>query len=178
MLSRNTKTVAVIAATLFGVTLAGLLVFVVLLQKQEALLQEKHQALKRQQVYEQELVSLLELVSNSAEDRSELNNYLLGATEEDVVELLGLIETIGREQGVALKTSSISVTPKDDTFARLTMAISLEGSYPLLTHMITLLENLPYQSKITTVTLSRGSETSNTWTGSLNLEVTQLNNHD
>lgn len=97
----------------------------------------------------------------------ELRGFIL--EDAGVITFLQLTEDLAREQGVTL-TTELNLAPIDDTFETLHMSTVVEGSFDGVMQMIRLLENLPYQSQVEQVSLSRvGGE--GMWSASLSITV-------
>ena len=120
------------------------------------------------ETHEAELDALLRLVEETAEEREELDAYVLA--EEDVVTFLSLLGTLGREQGVLLETKSIKSNDVGGVFEELSIETTMQGSYDSVLYTLALLESLPYQSRLESVALAEGN---GVWQSTLTLYVTK-----
>src|SRR5690606_5770932 len=92
--------------------------------------------------------------------------------EEEVINFLALVETLGKEQGVELTTSALTVQPLDNVFEYLVMNVQIKGGYESVTHLIALFENLPYQSTLGKLQIRR--EEGGVWIAQFELRVTKF----
>lgn len=110
-------------------------------------------------------------------ERASLQKRLL--TEEGVIDFLTLIENVGREQQVLLKTNTITIHPINEVFETVVINLSVEGAYPALVKVLTLFEYLPYQVSIRNVQFSAmEGEKKDTWSSTYDIEVTQFKSHE
>jgi hypothetical protein len=119
---------------------------------------------------QQELSSLVRLVSETEPEREELYSYIL--QEDGVIDFLTLIESLGRQQGVLLETKGLTVVPIDDAFEALQVGVSVEGSYESITYLLALFEALPQQSSVEKVSLSQSGQSA-AWEAAFTLLVTK-----
>lgn len=173
MLHKNTKILVAISAIIFVVSVAACIAFFWIVSKQKAeyagLLLERAQA----QVHQEALQSLVRTLDDTKQERSSLLSRVL--KDDEVINFLALIETLGKEQGVTLTTNSLNVLPGNGTFETLVVNIGVEGSYEEVSYIIRLLEQLPYQSTVNNVKMSRDSEgEASLWKGSFEVKVTKL----
>lgn len=121
--------------------------------------------------------ALVARLEETRSDRESLQKRLL--TEEGVIDFLTLIETVGREQQVLLKTNTITTRPINEAFETVVINLSVEGTYPALVKVLTLFEYLPYQVSIRNVQFSAmEGEKKGTWTSTYDVEVTQFKTHE
>lgn len=174
MISKHTKIIGGIAGLVFLCSIAALAVLSYLINNANALLTEQKIQRERAETQRQELDSLVKLVEETTSEREELSNYLL--SDDEVITFLALIETLGREQDVELKTNSLTVVDKNGFFEELQLQVSVDGSYDSVLHLLTLFETLPYQSFVSNVSLSRAVDEgfSNAWSGTFRLHVTKF----
>ena len=170
-MSNSTKTIGIIAVMLFIASIAVLFAIMYLIRSGEADLLSLQQEISNRNARERELVSLIELVEHSETERAELTTYIL--KDAEVVEFLALIETLGREQGVTLTTTSLNEVNIGEAFTTVEITTSVQGNYAALEHLLALFEALPYQSLITDFNLTRDTSGADSWSGSFNLRVTK-----
>lgn len=116
------------------------------------------------------LSALMRTLDETKEERTDLFTRVL--QEEDVIDLLALIETVGKEQGVVLTTNSLTVEPINATFESLVVSIDVEGPLTGVMHVLKLLEHLPYQSSVRNVQVLR-NESEEGWKSTYDVRVTK-----
>ncbi len=119
--------------------------------------------------------ALVARLDETSDARESLQKRILN--EEGVIDFLTLIEGIGREQQVLLKTNTITIRPINDAFETVVVSLSAEGSYGALVKVLTLFEHLPYQVSIHNVQFM-STEGVDTWTSTYDIEVTQFKSHE
>ena len=112
------------------------------------------------------LASLVSTFEKTAAARATLGSHIL--TEDGVINLLSLIETLGRESQVLLSTDELKVEPVNAQFERLVATVSAEGSYASVIRVLELLEQLPYQATIETVNVTQDADT---WHGVFEIHI-------
>lgn len=172
MLHRSTKIIAIVG---MGTLLVGLVVFTMFLRavelhKESYVAQTKEQAeLEARQVALSKLERTLE---ETEDERTSLLSRVL--REEEVIDFLALVETLGDEQGVALSTDSLTVEPINALFEALVLGVTVRGSYEGVVQVLKILENLPYQATIAQVRLVKGSDDAGeVWQSTYSLRVTK-----
>lgn len=171
MVHTHTKIIALITTGIFVAVLVGFVGFWYYVDSQKTKLIEARIAVATQQLQQQSLSTLEKIVESSKADRSELNSIIL--TEDGVIDLLTLIETIGFEQGTVLKTNALTVTPLNELFETLSITVEVSGTYDAIMRVLTLLENLPYQSSVPKVQMQREGQTA-IWKGIIDVRVTKF----
>lgn len=118
----------------------------------------------------------LEKITKTLDETKQDRESLLSRfpKDEDVVDLLASIETLGREQGVTLTTNSLTVKPIDATFETLVIATSVQGTYGNVLHMLKLLEGMPYQVGVANVQFSRSGEKGSEWNMNCEIRITKF----
>ncbi len=119
-------------------------------------------------------LSKLEKVSVETEaDRAELHSYIL--KDDGASDFLELLEKTARSQGLTPTTRSVQIEAikGNASFEALSLSLEVNGSYEGVSAMLTLLESLPYQSEIRSVSLDRteGADGSSMWRGTFILRV-------
>lgn len=95
------------------------------------------------------------LLQSTEDDRMILNTYVLRG-DEDAVALLSLIETTAEGLSVILTTEQLNEAASTNAeFTDLQLTLSLSGQNDRVLSMITMLETLPYQSRVNTVRFDR-----------------------
>ena len=145
--------------------------YLLIQHEKELIIQEKKVLDAKEQ--ESRLASMERLVMETEAERAELAGLIL--KEEDVVDFLALIETLGKEQGVVFKTESLKPIEGKTTFDELELNLSVTGKEKNVLNMLRLLESLPYKSSVERVSFSRngGNVEDATWLGLFTLRVTK-----
>lgn len=108
-------------------------------------------------------------LEETATEREALKKRIIA--DEAVIDFLALIEAIGSEQQVELTTNSLSVQPLTGPFETLVVRMEVKGDYEAIMHILTLMEQLPYQSVVTSVQMSAYEE--GEWTATYEVQVTK-----
>lgn len=172
MLQKNTKVIAVMSGIFFIVSVVIFVLFILVVSKQKGDL--RTQSIEREEIriHQDSLVALMRTLESTKESRISLQTRIL--KEDDVIDLLSLIESLGREQRVTLNTNSLTVEPLDELFETLVIQVNVEGSYASIKHVLMLLEHLPYQTSLGTTQLTRGGgEKGDVWNGMYEVRVTK-----
>lgn len=172
MISKHTKTIGIIAVILVVAAICAFIGTGYLLYAKDNELKTRLQEAANVEVQIQELSTLTKVAEESASERGVLESFVL--TDEDIIDFLALIETIGREQGIELTTQSLDVIEIDATYEELRIAIDLIGPRNSVIHTIRIFENLPYQSYLTNITLAQtGTGREEEWNSTFNVYVTK-----
>lgn len=174
MISKRTKFVGGVALAFFGISIIAFWGLLYLILSYETKLAEGQEQIQKATVHKQEIASLDRLIEETVSEREEISSYILH-DDDDVIRFLSLIETLGNEQGVELKTTSLNAESAGDLFENLAINISVTGSYRSIQHLLMLFETLPFQSSVSRLSLTRASETgvNGAWDGKLTLNVTK-----
>jgi len=172
MIHSNTKLIAVLGASLFVLSFAALAVFVFITEGHKTQLTKRTEELALASAQRDAMSALVDTLKKTEEERIELASRIVG--EKQVIELVELIELVGREQGVTLTTKSITEGKLNDVFDTLTIQLDARGSYEAIMHVLALLEKLPYQSSVASVFLtSSEAEGVTGWNASFEIVVTK-----
>lgn len=133
-----------------------------------------HAELGRQEeeLAQRENGSALALVfEDTVVERAKLQDYVV--SRDDATTFLELVEGAGRAQGLAVNTTSVTIEalPQTDIFEALVVALTVTGSYKDVKTMLALLETMPLQVKVRSVSLSR--EGGDSWRGAFVIDVTK-----
>ena len=173
MIHKRTKIIALVSLGLClcaGLMYAGF--FWIVKGHKESLYAERERAAEAA-VQARALSALQETVSTSAEDRAKLQGYILA--DESIIDLLSLIEQTAVEQGVTLKTNNLTVAPIDDVFEELQVTVHIKGSFNGIMRMLRIIENIPEQSAIPQVTLTKEQgEDTEQWQAQVDIRVTKF----
>lgn len=175
MVTAETKTVAIFSGSVCAIILIVLCGMLYVIDKKDALYTNELRARAARNVAAKEAKLLAARMSETARDRETLAQYVL--TENSVADFLSLIGNLGRARGVTVQTRSLAVAPIDgsEVFEQLTLEVDVTGSFASATQMLSLLESLPYQVRVQTVTVNRANEAKGDglWLGAYHLSVTK-----
>lgn len=174
MIHRRTKIFALLGLTFFVVSVSGCVyVFNKLSEKKQTYIEQRHARAELEERGSQ-LALLAQKLETSESARDDLATRIL--TDEQVIDFLALIETLGREQGVTFETNGLKVESDDAEFERLVMRIRIEGSYDSVMHTLTIFEFLPYRSSVTDVEVRyvEDGEGAGLWLGEFTLHVVKF----
>ena len=117
---------------------------------------------------------VVNLIDETKAQRQLLSSFFI--TEKDTVRFISDMENASNIIGVKMETKNLAVTPavlKDGQVvepAYLVFGMSFEGGETAIKKYVTLIENIPYQKKITQLTLSKQGP-NNGWSGTVNLNI-------
>ena len=168
----NTKIIAALGGVLLIVSVGACVLFFYRVTEQRVLLQNKVSERAVAKARQSSLTELTKTLEDTKVARESLISRIL--SENGVVDFLTLIESIEKEQGVEIKTDSLTVEPISEVFEKLVVNISVTGSYTSVVHVLKLLEHLPYQSSLRKVSIGREDRSANVWKGMFELSVTKF----
>ncbi len=171
MLHRNTKIIAIIGILFFVVSVSSAGMFFYSVEKQKAQFIEQKIERAQMQANEESLVSLVTRLEETQDARTTLRTRIL--RDEEVIDLLAEIESIGTGQSTELVTNSLTVEPRTDTFETLVIRLSVDGSYEAIMHVLKILEQLPYQSSVNKIQIMRSGAGLSSWTSVYEVRVTK-----
>ena len=176
MFDSNSKIIAAIGILLLLLSVSAFIFFIHTVNEKKAYYQEKLNEQGVLQAHEESLKKLSETLDISKEDRETLMTRIL--EEDGVIDFLYLVESAGKEQGVILKTESLTVAPVNETFEKLIINLSVSGEYASVIQVLKLLEQIPYQSEIKKATIGRDKDregqSQGSWKGIFELSVTKF----
>lgn len=118
-----------------------------------------------------ELSALEKMITDTHADRMRLVDFVV--TDDKLTEFLALVESTVRSQGLEASTRAVEIEAgTGGPFEMLKLTIAADGDYEALKRLIVLLETMPYQIDMRSVSLSRGS--ANSWSGVFMFAVTKL----
>ena len=163
MQGKSTKIIAAVSIFIFLVSSTIFVGFAFIVYGQKVKFEEMGRTYAESKSRRESIENLTRILDETKEDRTTLISRII--TEEDVIDLLSLIETLGKEQGVELETNSLNITPfKNDFFEIIVINVNVRGSHEGVMHLLKLFEHLPYQSSISSVSISK-VEGSVVWDG-------------
>jgi len=176
MLHKSTKIIAVTGILFFLICIGVFSVFLHVVTKQKTEFTEQTAENIRAEAHHESLASLMETLEKTKDERESLTSRVL--REEDVIDFLALIESLGKEQGVILSTNSLTVEPIDAVFETLIVNVGVEGSYAGVMQVLKILEHLPYQTAISGFQVTHGGEDDATWKSTYNVRVTKFKKNE
>ncbi len=177
MKSQRLKIIGV-TLTLFALALLAISLFAREITHQSDLLDEQVTALENDQAQQAQLNQLKKVITRTKEERDQVASYYI-ESQADSIDFLNYIETLADESFVDLVTKSASEVEKGKDKEKVT---SLEVKYlvtsslPAAERFIKLLENIPFVSEITGVTLTQ--KEAGEWTADITIEVVILNHEN
>ncbi len=172
MIHIRTKIIALISLGLCLVTMLAFIGFYWIVNGHKERLTTERLRAAEAEVQANALDALEKTVTTSMEDRAKLQSYIL--KDEAIIDLLSLIERTALEQGVVLKTNSLTVVPIDDTFEELQVSVVISGTFDGVLRMIRILEHIPEQSAVPMVTLTKSEAENASWQASVDVRVTKF----
>lgn len=173
MFHRSTKVIATLGILFFLASVVVCGAFYYMVAKQKMLYTELAVEQVQNQAHQESLKTLMDTLEATNEERTSLVSRIL--KDEDVIDLLALIEALGKEQGVTLTTNSLNIEPINEVFESVAISVEVHGSYEAIMHLVKTLEHLPYQSMLRKVQIDRKNEKESAeWAGALEVTVTKF----
>lgn len=176
MIHRGTKIFAVIGGLFFLGGIGLCVYFFNNLSEKKVVYAEQRKNQAELEARSAQLATLSQKLEETNEHRKRLATRVL--EDAQVIDFLGLIETLGNEQGVTLKTDTLRVEEAEAPFEYLVMRMSIEGNYDAVMHTFKIFEVLPYRSMVSNVSLRRseGDKGEDVWRGECSLRVLKFKN--
>lgn len=170
----RTKFLAVVSLSIFLVSVIGCASFFFIVSKKEASYVERNEERVQNKFYMESVRTLMGSLEETADERVYLVSRI--PTEDSVVNLITLIESLGKEQGVALTIDALNIKPVNATFETLFVNLTVKGSHESVLHTLKLLENIPYQSRVNKVQMTRIGENvdNDLWSATFELQITKF----
>jgi hypothetical protein len=174
MLQKSTKIIAIISTCIFVACIIILVGFSIIVDRQKTKYIEMNHAHAESKSHHESIEKLTRVLEETQDDRAMLISRVL--KEEGVIDLLSLIESVGKEQGVELKTNSLNVAAigKNEFFETVIVNLNIKGSYASVIRVLKLLEHLPYQSIVSSIHMNSEEWDSSIWYSTLELRVTKF----
>lgn len=176
MLHKTTKIIVIAGSLYLILSIAVYVVFFQMVTKQKMKFTEQTIERVQAEYYHKSLSALMETLEKTKGDRENLISRVL--KEEDVINFLALVESLGKEQGVSLSTNSLTVEPIDAVFETLIVNVSVEGQYAGVLHVLKILEHLPYQVSVTKFQITRSSAEGSVWKSTYDVRVTKFKKNE
>ena len=175
--NRSSKIIVTISALILLVSLgvSGFALYLVANQKDTYATRSADLAEKKS--HEEALKALTQTLHDTESERASLFSRILA--DDKVVDFLGSVESLGHDQGVELKTMSLTVEPidkdKNQVFETLVINLEATGSYDAVMHVLALFEHIPYQAEVDNAHITKqGDDSHANWKGEFQLRVTKF----
>lgn len=145
---------AVVAALFLGSSIAVLILVTHMTDKQGKALGERLQLIADDQVFEQQYVTLATTIRDTEEERQLLQQFIL-EDERDTIDLLSMLDTVAKKQGVELTTRNLQEQDASGPFNKLLISYEIQGHEEAVIRMVEMLEVLPYHGHTTSFSLQR-----------------------
>ncbi len=172
MIHTRTKIIALISFGFLFFALAMYLGFFWMVNSHKGQLQEERIRAAEAEVQARALKTLEETVALSADERAKLKTYILA--DEAIIDTLSLIEKTALEQGVTLTTKNLVAVPIDDVFEDLQVTVNIEGSFDGVLRMLRILEQIPEQSFIPNMSLTKTEDLRALWQAQVDIHITKF----
>lgn len=172
-MSPSTIKITAIAVALFLVA-AGSFVFLWFqTQQQGEKLIVQLDTISEQRAQEESYFRLRRVAEESADERAQLERYFFSG-ESESIDFLNMVETLAPAAGVTLETDSLTlVEDTEDKKQWVEIGFVFEGSRNRVQNFLTLLETLPFVTKIIAVDMVTANQT--TWQANVTMQVRVLN---
>jgi hypothetical protein len=173
-MNKKTHTILTSAFVFFVVT-ASIFAYIFLqIYQQGSIIEESKKAIGEQQAKENAYNKVEKLLELTKQDRDHINGYFLN--ESDAVSFITSMEQNAKMSGVILKTNALSIQPaslKDGMVTeppKLLVNFAWTGNKNAVENFQSLLENLPYDTQVTSLSLIKNTPLN--WTATIILEIT------
>jgi len=170
MIRKSTKIITTVSAVTLLVSVAVYIIFLGVVANQK----EAHIVVAEERIetkaHQESLQKLTETLKETEGERTALLTRFI--KEEDVIDVISLVESLGNEQGVVFTTNSLDVMPINDTLESLVISMKVEGDYTRVHKVLTLLEHLPYQTIITRAQIQESGDVG--WVGVFEIQITKF----
>ena len=169
-MTKNRLQYSVIAALICIVSIVLFIMGAIQISNQAAQLEQQLIAVNDDRAGEQRLLDLKRTISDSAAEREQLAGYFLESKSESI-DFLNYIDTLARDRRITLVTDGASELTRQER-QYLQAEYTASGALVEVESFITLLENIPFASEVTSVTLNR--QTAGSWSASITVQVAIL----
>ena len=153
-MTRTTTRNLTVASVILFLAIAAFSYAAYFLKTKEQTLQGQLSTLQKEQAQESLYFRLEKLAINSKEKREQLRAPLLDQ-ESESIEVLTWIEGLAPKTGVTLETKNLlKVTDKETKTDWIEVSFAFSGKEANVERFIGILENIPYLSYVTSVTMS------------------------
>lgn len=170
MKSKTTQNL-LLASILLVITAGGAVSLLWFISKNSALLTEQLDALKEQNQQEASLLRLQRLAVETKADREKLASYFL-LRESDSIMFLSEIEALAPRLSLLLETEALKQLLSEDKVPWIEASFSVSGSRENIERFLSVLETIPYVSRITFVHME--AQASDNWRAEVTIQVQLL----
>ena len=148
-----------------------------MVHEREAALRTQLEEQQRRAERDRDYTSLQKLYADSQADREKLRTFVVGA--DGVADFLELFEGAARRAGLNPTTRSVQVEKSEAgaKFEMLAINAEVQGSYGEVSAFLPIVETLPYQIEVRSVSIERvgaaGETDADEWRGLLQLRVSK-----
>lgn len=169
-MSKTTLRNLIISLAVFTVVVGVVMIVFFSVVKNSQILEEQIVAVAAQTQQEDALLRLQRIAQNSEAEREELASYFL-LRESDSINFLSEIEAIAPTLSLGIETTSlVQVTQDNKDWVQASFGVT--GTRDNVQDFIQLLENIPYVSRVTSVSLN-GTPAGN-WKADVTVQVQLL----
>jgi|AntRauTorckE6833_2_1112554.scaffolds.fasta_scaffold03102_10 hypothetical protein len=157
-MSPSTLKITVVSIVLFIVSTAAFVFMLIQSQQQGEQLVAQLTTLDEQRAQEESYYRLQRIAEESTADRAQLSSYFF-SSESESIDFLNMVERLAPEAGVTLETDTLNlVEDAEDDKQWVEIGFSFEGSRSRVQNFLTILEELPYVTKIIRVNMVATSQ--------------------
>ncbi len=168
-MNSHTKQILFIALGLFCIATATFVFMYLQINKLGEKLSIYTTAITENNTLEEKYIKINRIVQETADDRVNLDRAFF-SDESESISFLGDIENLARSIGLDLKTDNLDkVKDNESGLESITMTFSYTGQKNQVMNFTRLLEEIPYHSKITSLSLQQNPNDS--WTGNLTILI-------
>jgi len=172
-MSPSTKRITSISLVLFLLAAAAFAFVFVQIQYQGEELSTQIAVLDEQRAQEESYFQLRRIAETSQVSRTQLESYFF-SNESESIDFLNMIEELAPTTGVALNTTSLSLVDDEaDSRQWIEVGFSFDGSLSKVQNFLTILEELPYVSKVVSVNMAAVTQAK--WQAEVTMRVRVLN---
>jgi hypothetical protein len=159
MITSRTKTLFVTWLLVFFGVFACLGVSLYMVYTKERALEMSLDEQARRAASEREAATLIELASRTEAVRAEIVGHVV-TDDDSVIEFLSYMDALYGERGIVAETRPIIVESikGNTTFEYLVLEVSINGTFETVATLLSVFENLPYQTDIRNVVFERTGE--------------------
>lgn len=173
MSNSHTKIIALLSITFFAVCSSAAFFFIKKVDDQKIEYTNHVSAQSQMLERERSLDELVRTLGATKVERESLSSRIL--EDDNIIDFLELIETLGKEQHVAILKNGLKVDPIDETFEAISMHIDISGTYTQMMYLLTIFEHLPYQVSFSEISLAKNQgDTDDTWRLAFDIHVTKF----
>lgn len=154
-MTKTTLRNLIIAVVTFLIVVGAVLVAFLGVLEGSQTLQQQIEAVAAQNKQEESLLRLQRIAQESETERAELESYFL-LRESDSISFLSEIETLAPKSGLALETTGLQQVAEDNK-DWIQATFSVTGDRLDVQEFISILENIPYVSRVKSVNMNNAN---------------------